>query len=491
MACALKLCTAWLAIACSVAQAGVRGLADVEEMPLTAALEGDLWQPFELMPATPAPTPIWTGVAPASYVVSGEDYDPPPAPEAKPEAEFDPADLPAPDAPDEPQFKLPELETQAASQEEKKEKAWYEKMKIRGYAQFRYNRIGETNPNLRSPQGDRSIGDDQSFLLRRARMVFSGDAGEYVSYYIQPDFASGATGPNPLHFLQIRDFYADVHLDPCKEHRLRIGQSKVPYGFENLQSSQNRLALDRNDPLNSAVVNERDLGVFYYWAPTFIRERFKHLVESGLKGSGDYGVVGLGIYNGQTANRPELNSNQHVVARISYPFMFANGQIFEPGLSGYTGTYTIERSAGIGGGPDFLDRRGAVSFVLYPQPWGVQGEWTNGQGPQLNAAQTDVERSSLYGGYFQLFYKWDEFCVFGRPGTLFPFVRLQRYDGGRKHEANSPTQRIREAEVGFEYQFSKALELTAQYTFAERTFPQAPYQQEEGSLLRLQLQWNY
>ena len=375
--------------------------------------------------------------------------------------------------------------------EAKKDKAWYEKMKIRGYSQFRYNRIAETNPDVRSPQGDRSIGEDGSFLLRRARMVFSGDAGERVSYYIQPDFASGATGPNPLHFLQIRDFYADVHLDMCKEHRLRIGQSKVPYGFENLQSSQNRLALDRNDALNSAVVNERDLGIFYYWAPTEIRSRFKSLVDDGLKGSGDYGVFGLGIYNGQTANRPERNDGQHVVGRISYPFLFENGQIFEPGISGYTGVYTIDRSAGIGGGDDFLDRRGAVSFTLYPQPLGLQGEWTRGEGPELNLAQTAVERSPLEGGYLQFFYKIDDVCWLGQKGTLLPFIRIQRYDGGRKHETNSPSQKIREAEVGFEYQFSKALEFTTNYTFAERTFVNSPFQQENGSFIRTQLQWNY
>jgi hypothetical protein len=50
-----------------------------------------------------------------------------------------------------------------------------------------------------------------------------------------------------------------LSFDAKKEYRVRIGQSKVPYGFENLQSSQNRLTLDRNDALNSAVVNERDL----------------------------------------------------------------------------------------------------------------------------------------------------------------------------------------------------------------------------------------
>jgi hypothetical protein len=75
-----------------------------------------------------------------------------------------------------------------------------------------------------------------------------------------------------------------------KKNFVRVGQSKVPFGFENLQSSQNRLTLDRNDALNSAVANERDLGAFFYWAPSKIRERFAMLVKDGYKGSGDYGV---------------------------------------------------------------------------------------------------------------------------------------------------------------------------------------------------------
>ena len=489
MALRLALILASVAMLCARATASSVMHEWRQEVPMAAVLDGDGWTPVVILPpstpSTPSTPPKDSCVIQAGF--NQEDLEGLAAAAAE---QADPPDL------ESPAFALPESEELPESQDEKSEskeseKAWYEKMKVRGYAQFRYNRIGETNPDLRSPQGDRSIGDNQSFLLRRARMIFSGDAGERVSYYIQPDFASGATGPNPLHFLQIRDFYADIYLEPCKEHRLRVGQSKVPYGFENLQSSQNRIALDRNDPLNSAVVNERDLGVFYYWAPTYVRERFKYLVDSGLKGSGDYGVVGLGVYNGQTANRPELNDDQHVIARVSYPFQFANGQFFEPGIGGYTGMYTVERSAGIGGGPDFLDRRGAVSFILYPQPWGVQGEWTGGVGPELNDAQTDVVRQSLYGGYIQLFYKWDEFCVCGHPGTLLPFIRFQRYDGGRKHEVNSPAQRIREAEIGFEYQISKALEFTTNYTFAERTFPVSPYQQERGSFLRMQLQWNY
>jgi hypothetical protein len=62
----------------------------------------------------------------------------------------------------------------------------------------------------------------------------------------------------------------------------------------------NRLTLDRNDAL--VLQNERDLGAFFYWAPSKIRERFAMLVKDGYKGS-DYGVFAFGAFNGQTANR--------------------------------------------------------------------------------------------------------------------------------------------------------------------------------------------
>ncbi|MFN3326361.1 MAG: porin [Bryobacteraceae bacterium] len=178
-----------------------------------------------------------------------------------------------------------------------------------------------------------------------------------------------------MHFGQLRDLYFDVNLDKKKEFRLRLGQSKVPFGFENLQSSQNRLGMDRADGLNSAVLNERDLGAYLMYAPSHIRQRFQYLVNSGLKGSGDYGVVAVGVFNGQTANRPAANNTLHRLARVSYPFQFRNGQIIEPSVQTYAGEYTVTtRGAGIGGSDTFPDQRTAFSFVLYPQPIGVQAE---------------------------------------------------------------------------------------------------------------------
>ncbi|MBM3580196.1 MAG: porin, partial [Alphaproteobacteria bacterium] len=215
-------------------------------------------------------------------------------------------------------------------------KPWYETINLRGYAQIRYNRFFETNPNLQCEQCDRSWGNG-SLFIRRLRLIFYGDISDNIYLYIQPDFASSTS--DGANFGQIRDAYFDLALDEKKESRLRVGQSKVPFGFENLQSSQNRLTLDRGDAINSAVANERDLGIFYYWAPSEIRKRFSYLVSSGLKGSGDYGVLGLGVYNGQTSNQQDLNSEMHAVARLTYPFKLDNEQIIEAGIQGYRGEY--------------------------------------------------------------------------------------------------------------------------------------------------------
>ena len=360
---------------------------------------------------------------------------------------------------------------------EKMTGGWFEKIKLRGYTQSRYNRLGETNDRLVNLQGDRSIGGDGGFLIRRARLIFFGDVHEHVSIYLQPDLAS--TAGDQAHVGILRDWYADVFIDKRKEFRFRVGQSKVPYGFENMQSSQNRLPFDRSDALNSAVKDERDLGLFFYWAPEHIRARFKHLVDSGLKGSGDYGVVALGLYNGQTANQTEKNDQPHVVARITWPFQIGN-QIVEVGAGGYTGKFKVKKGDDVGGADEFRDARVHASFVLYPQPFGLQLEYNVGVGPELRGNQ--VQERVLHGGYAMAMLKI---------GPVTPYVRGVIYEGGRKFETNAPRYVIREIEGGVEWQVWKALEMTASYNYAERTYPEPPYPQETGGFVRLQAQINF
>ena len=366
---------------------------------------------------------------------------------------------------------------------------WYDKIQLRGYVQVRYNRLFETNPELKSDQGDKSIGNLGGFFIRRNRMIFSGQINEHVYFYIQPDFASSASTTG-LHFVQIRDAYFDVSIDKKKEFRFRVGQSKVPYGFENMQSSQNRLPLDRNDALNSAVPNERDLGLFFYYAPKKVRELYSSLVNDGLKGSGDYGIVGFGLYNGQTANKPEINNNSHWVARASYPFKLWN-QIIEPGVQVYSGQYKLDQiTTGVKKNKslEYLDERMAASLVLYPKPFGIQAEYNIGKGPQYDFLIDSISTKDLQGGYVTLSY-----LIKLKKQVLIPFARYTYYDGGKKFELDARAYKVEEFEGGIEYQPFKQLEVTVSWVHASKWTSDRVKKDnyQVGSFMRVQCQLNF
>lgn len=383
------------------------------------------------------------------------------------------------------------ISNKALAQTKPVTKQWYESLQLRGYMQVRYNRLLETNPLLKCDQCDKSWGENGGFFIRRARLVISGQVNERVYLYFQPDFASSPSS-TANHFAQIRDAYMDLGLNASNTYRLRIGQSKVPFGFENMQSSQNRLPLDRNDALNSAVSNERDLGVNFYWAPTRIRKLYSSLVSDGLKGSGDYGVFGFGVYNGQTANKPEANNNLHTVVRLTYPFSFGN-QIIEAGIQGYTGQYVLgsdQISTGVKLRKDrsYQDARAAASFILYPKPFGIQAEYNIGNGPEFNKLTDSIENKALKGGYITTSYKTNV-----NKQVFIPFIRFQHYKGGKKHELDARSYEITEFEVGIEWQPTKSFELVTMYTRSSRRFEDFKNQDnlQKGGLLRIQAQINF
>lgn len=374
---------------------------------------------------------------------------------------------------------------------EEKKSHWYEKVAIRGYMQTRYNRLLETNPKLKNEQGDRSWGENGGLFIRRMRVILYGQVHERVYIYIQPDLASSVSSTS-LNFAQLRDAYVDVGFDKNNEFRVRLGQSKVPYGFENMQSSQNRVPLDRNDALNSAVSNERDMAAFFYWAPSNVRKLYSSLVNDGLKGSGDYGVVGFGVFNGQTANKPELNNQLHAVARVSYPIRIGK-QLIEPGIQGYTGNFVIptdQTSTGVKIRSDrsYLDQRAAASFVLYPQPFGIQAEYNIGKGPEFNKATDSIEVRDLKGGYITMAY-----LIRHKKQVIIPFCRMHTYQGGKKHELDARSYDVKEIEPGVEWQPIKNFELTVMYTISERRFEDFKAQNnlQKGNLLRIQAQLNF
>ena len=111
----------------------------------------------------------------------------------------------------------------------------------------------------------------------------------------------------------------------------------------------------------------------------FRTELFRSLIDKGLKGNGDYGIVGIGVYYGQTLNVGEANDDKHVVLHSTYPFEFPYGQIVQVGVDAYRGTINVNPGAvaPLAGGPavnpslenggNINDERIGTHFVLYPQ----------------------------------------------------------------------------------------------------------------------------
>ncbi len=374
------------------------------------------------------------------------------------------------------------------------EKKWYEKIGMKGYTQFRYSKSLWGDKDDISYWQDRSADPDNSFLIKKARLELFGDVTDYLHVKLQTDLVSTPSGSSTTHFLQLKDAYADIAPNKKKEFWIRVGQTKVPYSFEKLQSSQQRLALDESDVLASCC--GRDIGAFFYWTPTYIHNRFNEIKARNLKGTSDYGMVALGIYNGQGANHLEMNNSVHLVGRFTYPYQFENGQFFEAGVQAIHGRYVPSVGPNAFGftpaldAPQkgFKDQHVGLHAILYPQPFGLQAEWNWGRGPRLNENQTILTDTSFNGGYVQAMYKVDEFFW----GTLFPFVRWQYFDGALMLERNAPKDRVKDLEFGLEWQILPEIEITAAYHMMNRTnTKKAPYERFKADVLRFQLQWNY
>lgn len=378
-----------------------------------------------------------------------------------------------------------------------KSRAWYDRLSLRGYTQMRYNAFlsGDETAQagvsrLRSVH-DGSISDRGNFSLRRARLVVQGDVSDRVSFYLQSDFASAVTnqsgGERREHFVQLRDAYADVFIDKAKTLRVRFGQSKVPYGWENMQSSSNRLTLDRSDAINSAAPSERDLGIVAYYTPLSVQKIWDRLAHDGQKLFGNYGAFGVGVFNGQGTNRTEQNQGLMKVAFATWPFEIGE-QVVEVGGSAMLNQVQPEVRSGGVSAVAFDDSRVGVHAMLYPQPFGLQAEWNWGRGPEFDPLSQSVSTKNLSGGYIQAMYKLDT----DKLGTLTPYGRWQRYRGGWKAGTNAPRLETDELEFGIEWQPWKALEITLAYARMKRAeADERRSGRAEGSLFRSQIQWNY
>jgi hypothetical protein len=157
----------------------------------------------------------------------------------------------------------------------------------------------------------------------------------------------------------------------------------------------------------------------------------------------------------------------------------------------YKGKFTLlSTSSGVKFAEDKLydDERIGGTFVLYPKPFGILAEYNVGRGPEFDKFADSITNQSLSGGFITASYKMNI-----GDQTLIPFVRYQKYKGGKKHELDARSYRVEELEIGTEWQMGKNFELVVMYTMSSRRFEDFANQDnyQRGNLLRIQAQLNF
>lgn len=180
------------------------------------------------------------------------------------------------------------------------------------------------------------------FFLRRIRAKIQGKLlGDRVGYVVMFDVASLQ---RPL-----RDGYIKLNFLPDQE--LRIGQFKIPFGWENPASSTVLPTIERtvvSDRLGRGP-DLRDIGLGLFGA---------------VRLADDWKLThGLAVVNGAGANNAESTPRKDVFARVGV----ARGKLFTAGVSGATVQYlegtTPTQTSAVRFGVDASVDYGPVFFV--------------------------------------------------------------------------------------------------------------------------------
>jgi phosphate-selective porin O/P len=149
---------------------------------------------------------------------------------------------PAPPAPP-----APAVVEEAPKPENKKQKK-PKKVKVSGYLQIFFKQRYDTN--------DDGTHEPSVFRVQRARVKIAGRIEEHVDYVVEVD----PRAPEVAGIM--RDAYLSIR-KVIPHHKIRVGQQKTQFGYENVESSTRLYMVNRSEVSDnlSRGVNLRDIGV--------------------------------------------------------------------------------------------------------------------------------------------------------------------------------------------------------------------------------------
>ena len=262
---------------------------------------------------------------------------------------------------------------------------------VTGYIQYHFNQPIDTNNNGAAPS---------RFRIQRARVTLTGNANKRVSYELDIDPRS------PQLTGVMRDAYIDVKLH--KNHKLRLGQHKVKFGYVNQRSSSSLYAVNRPDMANdlSRGINLRDIGASL-------------MGEMPVNGGGLHFEYAVSVVNGSGRNvQQDNNKAKNVSGRIGL-FNEQGDNEWQLGVSAAVGDMFRTSNNPIYDGGYFRDfTRVGTDFLIDRSRFAVNGEYAIGK-----HEEEERDRSKTIAGYYVT-------AIGKTTETMGPMLRFDGVDGG-------------------------------------------------------------
>ena len=232
-----------------------------------------------------------------------------------------------------------EAQIQATSQAQKQTEAARAKEakehKTSGYLQVRY-------------RNDNTTGGKDEFLVRRARLMFSGNISPQTAYRVELQADAKEKGGGPGSKVQLRTAYIDQLIG---SGRSRFGQAVLPWGYELEASIADIWTGERAFFMDRLFPDQRDIGLQY-------RQAFSPTAGP---------IVDVGVFNGTGINTSDNNNLKDPLARVKLPFR--NGSA---AVSYYEGRSDLSPVAKDG-------QRYGVGTEYCWGPWAFLGEYVTGK----------------------------------------------------------------------------------------------------------------
>jgi len=318
------------------------------------------------------------------------------------------------------------------TQKAQKKLAAGERVKFSGYVQSQF-----TSDQAASPETD--------FRVRRARLKIEAPVTDLAGLTLQIDATKK---------VETKDAYLDLGRKQDL-WRFRMGQAKVPFMYEVLESSSRRLSPERTALARTLFDGERDIGAWLH---------VKNALGDGVPGA----TLDIGAMSGNGPNASDNNDTKDVVARLRFPISRKPVDKNTEADSLYLGYLTGEFTDDEGMTTDKRFFGGGISRV-----WGPV--WFRGEAISGRHLGKDI-----LGWYGRLAYQLPR-----TPGTLF--ARCERFDEDR----DTPNTDFKGVTVGYEHQLDAKTRLVVAHEFRHPDTGYSNFAKTDGGLTTLRLQVKY